>query len=254
MERSIDEIIELWAKTFHNQASDLDAPYEFVDKVVTYGFGFHQMYGNVVCDYTWKGEVYNILYVFLLKHSLAYSPKQLTDLSITATGTSSAAKTLMKELDKYKLPSPQGVSNDNYQFLPLDLMYLGTFELVESLRLFLRSIKGRNREMTVNEFLAACDVESISALSPEELIDFSSRYMGALTTNSLKQLAGHPFGVVPDWKHIAALITDAYKRGLELRYYYIEGADVFPLPEGYVEDPDRLGLQYSLVKDSHQGE
>ena len=225
----------------------MEVPYGFIISAANYGFGFHRMLANIVCDYILDDKVYNILYVFPSKRSLAYMPKHLAALSIEATGSPTAAEALLTELNEWKEePNPNGPSYPQYQFLSFDL--LENNALTEALRIFLIAIKGRNHEMTVPEFLKACKVNTIEELALEELVDFSSRYLDKYSTVSLKRLFHHPFGETPDWKKVAGYIAEAYRTGKSLRWTYIVHADILTWPKGYNEDdPSKFGLQYRLV-------
>lgn len=242
-----DKNVALWQKALNEQGLIQRVPYDFIYSAANYGFGFHRMLANIVCDYTLNDKVYNILYVFPSKRSLAYMPKHLTALSIEATGSPAAAETLMKELDEWKeTPNPDGRSNLQYQFLSKILVLTG--KIWGPLHRFLIAIKGWDHEMTVPEFLAACRVDEVEDLSPEELLDFSSRFLDKYSPVSLRNLFQHPFGEKPDWKKIAGLIAEAYRTGKSLHWTYIAHADILTWPKGYNEDdPSKFGLQYKLV-------
>lgn len=244
--RTLDKDEALWDEAARSQMSEPDVPFSFIKKAQEMGFGFHKVLENVVCDYTHNGKVHNLLYTFLPKRCTAYSPKNLTALSVEATGTPDAAEAFMARLENWKLPNPAGTPNGNYQFLLLDLIYDGECELINALHAFLIDIKGRKPGITADEFLSLCHASSIAELSPEELIDFTDRYMERTTALYVHQLIGHPFGHATDWPKVAALISEAYEKGLIFHWEYIMGADVRPLPEGYEEKPENLGIQYHL--------
>ena len=245
--RKEDNYEDLWQTVLQEQAPDLEVPYGFIISAANYGFGFHRMLANIVCDYILDDKVYNILYVFPSEQSLAYMPKHLTALSIEATGSPVAAEALMADLDEWKeTPNPDGRSYSQYQYLSSFLLHTG--KMWGPLHRFLIAIKGRDHEMAVPDFLASCGVDTIEDLSPEELMDFSSRFLDEYTPVSLMNLFQHPFGEKPDWKKVAGLIAEAYRTGKSLRWTYIVHADILTWPKGYNEDdPSKFGLQYRLV-------
>lgn len=242
-----DKNVAIWETVLKEQGLIHPVPYDFIASATNYGFGFHRMLTNIVCGYTLRDMVYNILYVFPSKQSLAYMPKHLTALSIEATGSPASAEALMTDLDEWKeTPNPDGRSYPQYQFLSSLLLHTG--KIWGPLHRFLIAIKGRDHEMAVPEFLASCGVDTIEDLSPEELMDFSSRFLDEYTPVSLMNLFQHPFGEKPDWKKVAGLIAEAYRTGKSLRWTYIVHADILTWPKGYNEDdPSKFGLQYRLV-------